>query len=124
MLIVEDDSDTREMLVTIFEQCGARVRAVASAEEAIAAIRRETPDLLVSDIGLAGEDGHALIRKVRALEAGKGGRIPALALTAYAGPDARAKALAAGFDLQLSKPAVPAELMAQAALLAGLRGVP
>ena len=124
MLIVEDDSDTREMLVTIFEQCGARVRAVASAEEAIAAIRRETPDLLVSDIGLAGEDGHGLIRKVRALEAGKGGRIPALALTAYAGPDARAKALAAGFDLQLSKPAVPAELMAQAALLAGLRGVP
>ena len=124
MLVVEDDPDTREMLVTVFEQCGARVSAVASAEEAMAVIQRATPDVLVCDIGLAGEDGHGLIRKVRALEVEKGGRIPALALTAYAGPDARAKALAAGFDLQLSKPAVPAELVAQAALLASLRGGP
>jgi CheY-like chemotaxis protein len=63
-----------------------------------------------------------LIRRVRALEAETGRRIPALALTAYSGPEARGKALAAGFDLQVSKPVVPAELVAQAALLAGRRG--
>ncbi len=122
LLVVEDDRDSRDMLVMVFEKCGARVSAVASAEEAMASLQRETPNILVSDIGLSGEDGHELIRKVRALETGKGGRIPALALTAYAGPEARGKALEAGFDLQISKPVVPAELVAQAALLAGVRG--
>jgi two-component system, chemotaxis family, CheB/CheR fusion protein len=124
VLVVEDDPDSREMLVMVFEQRGARVSAVASAEEAMEALQRATPDILVSDIGLPGEDGHELIRKVRALEAEKGGRIPALALSAYAGPEAREKALAAGFDLQVSKPVELAELVAQAALLAGLRGGP
>jgi CheY-like chemotaxis protein len=122
LLVVEDDPDSRDMLVTVFEQGGARVSAVASAEEALEVFERAAPDVLVSDIGLPGEDGHELIRKVRALEAEKGGRIPALAVTAYAGPEARAKALAAGFDLQVSKPVVPTELVAQAALLAGRRG--
>ena len=97
------------------------VTAAASAGEAMEAMRRATPDLLVCDIGLPGEDGYELIRKVRALEAERGGRIPALALTAYAGPVHREKALAAGFDKQVSKPVVPAELVAQAALLAGPR---
>ena len=81
-------------------------------------MRRATPDLLVCDIGLPGEDGLEFIRKVRALEA-EGSRIPALALTAYAGRTHRETALAAGFDQQVSKPVVPAELVAQAALLAG-----
>ena len=121
VLVVEDDPDTREMLVRVFGQSGARVSAVASAEQALLAIRRAAPDVIVCDIGLAGEDGHALIRKVRALELESGGRVPALALTAYAGPDAQANALAAGFDLQLAKPAVPAELVAQVALLVALR---
>jgi CheY-like chemotaxis protein len=81
-------------------------------------MRRATPDLLVCDIGLPGEDGYELIRRVRALEAEKGGRMPALALTAYAGPAHREKALAAGFDRQVSKPVVPVELVTQASLLA------
>jgi two-component system CheB/CheR fusion protein len=124
LLVVEDDADSREMLVLVFERSGALVTAAASAGEATEAMRRATPDLLVCDIGLPGEDGLELIRKVRALEAEKGGRIPALALTAYAGPAHRERALAAGFDKQVSKPVVPAELVAQAALLAGPRGGP
>ena len=93
--------------------------AASSVFEAMEALRRAIPDVMVCDIGLPGEDGHELIRKVRALEAERGGRIPALAVTAYAGPEARGKALAAGFDLLVSKPVVPAALVAQAALLAG-----
>jgi len=85
-------------------------------------MQRATPDVLVCDIGLPGEDGHAFLRKVRALEAQSGGQTPALALTAYAGPNARRNALAAGFDQQLSKPAVPTELVAQVRLLAAGRG--
>ena len=119
LLVVEDDADSREMLVLVFERSGATVTAAASAGEAMEAMRRATPDLLVCDIGLPGEDGQELIRKVRALEAERGGRIPALALTAYAGQTHREKALAAGFDQQVSKPVVPAELVAQVALLAG-----
>jgi len=118
LLVVEDDADSREMLVMIFERSGATVTAAAAAGEAMEAMRRATPDLLVCDIGLPGEDGYELIGKVRALEAEEGGRIPALALTAYAGPAHSQKALAAGFDKQVSKPVVPAELVAQAALLA------
>jgi CheY-like chemotaxis protein len=124
LLVVEDDADSREMLVLVFERSGAVVTAVASAAEATEAMRRATPDLLVCDIGLAGMDGHELIREVRALEAEEGGRIPALALTAYASPAHREQALAAGFDRQVSKPVVPEELVAQVALLAGPRGGP
>jgi CheY-like chemotaxis protein/anti-sigma regulatory factor (Ser/Thr protein kinase) len=121
LLVVEDDADSREMLVLILERSGAVVTAAASAAEATEAMRRATPDALVCDIGLPGEDGLELIRKVRALGAEKGERIPALALTAYAGPAHRERALAAGFDKQVSKPVVPAELVAQVALLAGPR---
>jgi len=124
LLVVEDDADGREMLVMVFERSGATVTAAAAAGEAREAMRRVTPDLLVCDIGLPGEDGYELIRQVRALEAEQGVRIPALALTAYPGPVHRDKALAAGFDRQVSKPVVPAELVAQAALLAGPRGRP
>jgi two-component system, chemotaxis family, CheB/CheR fusion protein len=122
LVVVEDDPDTRDMLVMIFGQSGASVSAVASAAEGLEAIQRSTPDVLVCDIGLSGEDGHALIRKVRALEGETGRRIPALALTAYAVAADRGKALVAGFDLQVSKPAAPKELVAQVALLAGRRG--
>ncbi|HVR70691.1 MAG TPA: chemotaxis protein CheB [Vicinamibacteria bacterium] len=122
LLVVEDDADSREMLVTAFEQCGAQVSVAASSSEAREALQRSTPDAIVCDIALPGEDGHELIRKVRAGEAERGGRIPALALTAYAGPEARQKALAAGFDAHVPKPAAPAELAAKVALLAGARG--
>jgi len=85
-------------------------------------LRRVIPDAVVCDIGLPGEDGHEFIRKVRGVEVERGGRIPALALTAYAGPEDRKKALAAGFDMHVAKPAAPADLVARVALLAGSRG--
>jgi two-component system, chemotaxis family, CheB/CheR fusion protein len=119
LLVVEDDPDSREMLVAVFERSGAFVTTAASAAEATEALRRATPDLLVCDIGLPDEDGLELIRRVRALESEKGRRIPALALTAYAGPAHRERALSAGFDKQVSKPVVPAELVGQVALLTG-----
>jgi two-component system CheB/CheR fusion protein len=119
LLVVEDEADARELLVTVFEQCGAKVSAVASAAEAMESLQRATPNVLVCDIGLPDEDGYELIRKVRALQTAQGVRIPALALTAYAGSEDRGKALAAGFDLHVSKPAAPAELVAKVALLAG-----
>jgi len=122
LLVVEDDADGREMLVAAFEQCGAKVRAAASAGDGMEALQRALPDVLVCDIGLPGEDGHQFIRKVRALEAERGGRIPALALTAYSGPEDRGKALAAGFDLYVPKPAAVAELVAKVAALAGPHG--
>jgi CheY-like chemotaxis protein len=122
LLVVENDADSRELLATVFKQCGAKVSAAASAAEAIDEWQRATLDVLVCDIGLPGEDGHELIRKVRTLEMERGGRIPALALTAYAGAEDRAKALAAGFDLHMPKPAAPAELVTRVALLAGARG--
>ncbi len=121
LLVVEDDADTREMLVMLFERSGAVVTAASSAGEAMEAVRRATPDLLVCDIALPGDDGLVFIRKVRALDAEKGGRIPALALTAYLGAALHDQALAAGFDQHLSKLVVPAELVAEAALLARLR---
>ena len=118
VLVVEDEADSREMLVMVFKRSGATVTAAASAGEAMEALRRATPDLLVCDIGLPGEDGYELIRRVRAHEAEEGGRLPALALTAYASPAHRQQALAAGFDKQVSKPVVPVELVTQASLLA------
>ena len=121
LLVVEDEADAREMLVAVFEQCGAAVSAVSSAVEAIEDVEREAPDVLVCDIGLPGEDGCELIRRVRAFETGRGGRTAAVALTAYAGADDRRNALAAGFDLHVPKPVLPAELVAKVALLARSR---
>jgi CheY-like chemotaxis protein/two-component sensor histidine kinase len=118
VLIVEDDADGREMLVTMLEQHGAEVRQATSAKEAMRALEQETSDVLVCDIGLPDEDGHQLIRRVRKLRSARERAIPALALTAYAAPDDRRKALAAGFDVHLAKPAAPAELVAKVAALA------
>jgi CheY-like chemotaxis protein len=75
-------------------------------------VERSQPDVLVSDIGMPGENGYSLIRKLRQLEAERGGRIPAIALTAYARSEDRAAAIAAGFQLHISKPVDPAQLAA------------
>ena len=88
LLVVEDDADSREMLLLVFERSGATVTAAASAAEAAEAVRRATPDLLVCDIGLPGEDGLGLIRRLRAREWKQGGRMPALALDRLRGPGA------------------------------------
>ena len=83
----------------------------------MSALARERPQVLVADIGMAGEDGYALLRKVRALPAERGGATPAIALTGYANRQNRADALLAGFQLHISKPVTPAELAAAVASL-------
>jgi len=122
ILVVDDEVDARELLTTLLEQRGAFVTAAASVEEALKVIEQSTPDVLVSDIGMPGEDGYALIRKVRAREAHTGGRIPAAALTAYARSEDRRQALLAGFQTHLPKPVEPAELIAVVANLSGRTG--
>ena len=98
---------------------GAVVRAVGSAAEGLAALGQWRPDVLVSDISMPHEDGYALIRKVRALD-GPAGQIPALAFTALTGTENRQRALAAGFQMHLSKPADPFELVTLVARLVGV----
>jgi signal transduction histidine kinase len=122
VLVMDDEEDTRELLTTALEHCGARVTAVASVPAALEALDLARPDVLVSDIGVPGEDGYSLIRKVRARAAERGGNVPAAALTAYARSEDRIRALSAGFQTHLAKPFDPAELVATIAALAGRQG--
>ena len=119
VLVVDDEADAREWLTVVLEQCGAVVTAVASAREALGALELGRPDILVSDIGMPGEDGYSLIEKVRALDARHGRRIPAVALTAYAGPEDRQRALSAGYELHVPKPVAPEDLVTALAALSG-----
>jgi CheY-like chemotaxis protein len=117
ILVVEDDADTRELLEVILARCGATVRAVASSYAALNEITHFIPDVLISDIGMPGESGYDLIKKIRSLEPEQGGRVPAVALTAYAGAADRRRALLAGFQTHLAKPVEPDELLAVVASL-------
>jgi signal transduction histidine kinase/ActR/RegA family two-component response regulator len=117
VLAVDDEPDTRELLKAGLGQCGAVVRVVGSAAEALEAIAVETPDLLISDIGMPDEDGYELIRRVRQLPPEKGGKVPAIALTAYARVEDRMQALRAGYQMHVPKPVELAELVAVAASL-------
>jgi CheY-like chemotaxis protein len=110
VIVVDDEADSREYIITLLEQCGAKVIAVASASEAIEAVSHLKADVLVSDIGMPEEDGYSLIRKVRALPREQGGQIPAVALTAYARAEDRTRAIAQGFQMHIPKPVEPAEL--------------
>jgi signal transduction histidine kinase len=119
VLVLEDEADTRDLLVLALEQCGAEVSAFATVPEALAAFDAAVPDVLVSDIGVPFEDGYSFIRKVRAREPGHGRDVPAAALTAYARSEDRERALEAGFQTHLAKPVDPSELVAAVARLAG-----
>ncbi|MCU0544677.1 MAG: response regulator [Oscillatoriaceae cyanobacterium Prado104] len=111
ILIVDDDEDTREFQAFLLEQSGARVTAVASGLEALEALDRSVPDLLVSDVGMAEMDGYMLIREIRSRPPETGGRIPAIALTAYARELDRQKALETGFQRHIIKPIESQELI-------------
>ena len=102
VLVVDDDPDAREVVSTALAQCGARTAAVASAREALQMMRDFRPDVLVSDIGMPGEDGYAFIRRLRSAE--DIGGIPAVALTGYSEPEAQRRALTAGFQRFVPKP--------------------
>jgi len=118
VLVVDDESDARGVVRRFLEDSGAVVTAASSAAEALEKLTGDTFDVLVSDIGMPHEDGYSLIRKVRA----SGNEIPAIALTAYARPEDRLHAVAAGYQTHLAKPADPSELIALVADLAGKRG--
>ena len=121
ILIVDDEADAREMLSILLSQSGATVRVAASAAEAIALLTQlppeQRPDILVSDIGMPGQDGYMLIRQVRALAPEQGGNIPAIALTAYARMEDRIKVLASGFQSHVPKPVEAVEFILQIANL-------
>ncbi len=115
VLVVDDEPDTREMLKAGLGQCGASVTAAASAEEALVAMEKSPPDLVISDIGMPDVDGYELMKRVRALPVERGGRVPAIALTAYARVEDRMQALRAGYQMHVPKPVELAELAAVAA---------
>lgn len=104
LLVVDDDPDTRVLLTILFEEYKAKVIAVACASEAIAALEYLRPHILISDIKMPSEDGCSLIREVRNLDGKQGGQILAIALSAYAGEEDRARALSAGFQEYVTKP--------------------
>ncbi|MGH8525461.1 MAG: hybrid sensor histidine kinase/response regulator, partial [Gammaproteobacteria bacterium] len=122
VLIVDDEPDALELVTMMLGRYGAEVRASSSAGEALEYVESWKPGVLVADIGMQGEDGYGLIRKVRALSQERGGRTPALALTAYARSEDRARALAAGYQVHLAKPVDRTELAAAVANLAGRIG--
>lgn len=115
VLVVDDDADTRELVAEVLGQCGAEVRTAGSASDGWTLLTPWTPDVIVSDVGMPEEDGYRFIERVRAA----GNRVPAVALTAYARSSDKLRALAAGFQAHLPKPAEPAELIAIVASLAG-----
>jgi CheY-like chemotaxis protein len=109
VLVVDDEPETRDLLQFLLEQCECRVTTAGNAREALERVREQRPDVLLSDIGMPGEDGYSLIRRVRALPGAAA--LPALALTAYARAEDRTHALRAGFNMHLAKPIDPAELL-------------
>jgi CheY-like chemotaxis protein len=108
---VDDDADARDLVVFLLEDCGASVTAVSNAADALVALTVSVPDLLLSDIGMPDTDGYMLLRQVRALPADRGGVVPAIAITAYAGEIDYQQALAAGFQRHISKPFDPDKLV-------------
>jgi signal transduction histidine kinase/ActR/RegA family two-component response regulator len=121
VLVVDDQEDTRFFLATVLEKCGARVSLAASASEGFALLQELRPDVLLSDIGMPGEDGFSLIKRVRDLSVEQGGQTPAAALTAFARVEDRVKVLRSGFQIHLPKPVEPMELVSVVANLAGRR---
>jgi PAS domain S-box-containing protein len=117
VLVIDDDAETRQLIALILQHQGAEVTTVESTDEALAAVRRRTPHVIVSDIGLPGRDGYDFIRCVRSM-GGPVAETPALALTAFARAEDRRRALLAGFQVHVSKPVEPAELCAAVASLA------
>jgi len=115
VLVVEDDDESRDATTALLEVCGARATAVASVADALSAVGREAPDVIVADIAMPVEDGFDLIRRLR-----DGSRrvIPMVALTAFASRDDESRILAAGFDAYLSKPIDGTELVAAVKRLA------
>jgi CheY-like chemotaxis protein len=119
VLVVEDEIDERELVKRLLEMAGATVSMAGSVSEAMERILAGRPDVLVCDIGMRGEDGYSLIRRLRVLEESQESALPAVALTAYARSEDRTKAIRSGFQNHLAKPVEPAELLAVVSSLVG-----
>src|SRR5437899_2294226 len=117
VLIVDDEADARELMRIVLRSSGADLLAAACAEEALEQVEQWHPDILVSDIGLPGDDGYVLIQKLRQRQGDYGRSMPALAVTAYARAEDRTRALSAGFQLHVAKPLEPADFVAAIARL-------
>lgn len=119
VLVVDDDPDACAMLTIILSDRGAQVTIAASHDEALAALERETPDVMVSDIGMPGRDGYDLIRAIRIAEVGTGRHLPSVALTSFTRQQDRQQVFEAGFDVHCSKPLRPLQVVQSVAGLAG-----
>jgi CheY-like chemotaxis protein len=119
VLVVDDEPDALELVRHLLSRCRAEVQLAASAAEALLQLDRRLPTVLVSDIGMPDEDGYSLIRRMRERSPDRGGRVPALALTAFAHDEDRTRALRAGYQAHLPKPFQPRDLLHQIAILSG-----
>lgn len=119
VLVVEDDADARELIQRVLSSCKAEVLSATRAIQALDLLRERRPTVLVSDIGMPEMDGYEFIRKVRRLAPDEGGQTPAIALTAFARSEDRTRAMIAGYQIHLSKPIEPQELLATVASLSG-----
>jgi signal transduction histidine kinase/CheY-like chemotaxis protein len=124
VLLVDDQADARDLMERVLAECDARVLTARTAEEGLLVLEREHPHVLISDIGMPHVDGYELLRRVRALGHARGGKTPAIALTAFARSEDRTRALRAGFLVHLSKPVEPSELVATVARIVGRTGEP
>jgi len=124
ILIVDDEPDARQLIEQLLRECHAEVHAAGSAAEALARLEAVRPDVLLSDIGMPGCDGYQFIQSVRRLPAECGGKTPAIALTAFARSEDRTRAMLAGYQVHISKPVEPHELLATVGSLAGRMAAP
>jgi len=115
VMVVDDEADAREFVTTLLTGCGATVTPAASVAEAMDEVKGTLPDVLVADLAMPGEDGFALIQRLRAFEHEGGMRMRAIAITGLAGAEYRTRAMRAGFDLHLTKPVEPEEVIAAVA---------
>jgi CheY-like chemotaxis protein len=121
VLIIDDDRESCEMMLEALQEYGACLRAALSARAAVDALFEFTPDLVLTDIAMPAQDGYAVLKEVRALEAKIGQRVPVAAVTAHAHAEDRERAIAAGFDEYFAKPIQPAALARAVAALAAVR---
>ncbi|HEY2681605.1 MAG TPA: PAS domain S-box protein [Candidatus Udaeobacter sp.] len=119
VLAVDDEADARHLIKRILSGCGAHVQTADSGEAARHFLREKKPDVLIMDIGMPNEDGYEAIAKVRQLPREQGGKVPAIALTAFARSEDRRRAILNGFQMHVAKPVEPSELIAMVASLAG-----
>jgi PAS domain S-box-containing protein len=122
VLVVDDEADSRALIGRVLSEGKASVLTAASGEEGFDLLKRERPDVLISDIGMPDMDGYEFMRKVRQLEPEKGGKTPAIALTAFARSEDRTRAMMAGYQVHIAKPIETSELLATVASLAGRTG--